>query len=415
MRNPKPRILAFATKGTLTNEELRLRELLSGEPAEFVEFDKSAKRRSFIHLVKTIFRESPDLLVMEGTGIAGGIACLLARLTGRARFVVSSGDAVGPFVAAHSMLAGPLFAVYERLLCRLCDGFIGWTPYLAGRALTFGAPRAMTACGWAPAPLYPHQAAEARREVRATLGIPADAIVFGIAGALNWNSRRRYCYGLELVEAIKRTTRQDVAVLIIGGGSGLERLRQLAGDRARERAGEQARERAGDRRADQDGRTVFFTGMVKDDEVSRYLAAMDVASLPQSRDGVGNFRFTTKISEYAAAGLPIVTGRLPLAYDLDDGSMYRLPGHSPWSGDYTSAMASLMQRITAESLAGAKALVQRQRAEFDPGMQVARVSRFIRDILEELQPSAGEAETFEGTAIEQAPMHHANPDVARIA
>ena len=80
--------------------------------------------------------------------------------------------------------------------------------------------------------------------------------------------------------------------------------------------------------------------------MSRYLAAMDFASLPQSRDGVGMFRYTTKISEYAAAGLPIVTGRLPLAYDLDDGTMIRLPGFAPWSPQYIAAMADLMNEVT---------------------------------------------------------------------
>jgi glycosyltransferase involved in cell wall biosynthesis len=389
------RILAFATKGSLTNEEMRMRELLSGEGAEFIEFDKTAKRKSCIHLIKTIFRERPDLLVMEGTGIAGGIACLLARVAGRSRYVVSSGDAVGPYVAAHSMLAGPIFALYERILCRFCDGFIGWTPYLAGRALTFGAPRAMTACGWAPAPLDPASAAIAREEVRKSLGIPRNAIVFGIAGALNWNPRRRYCYGQELVESINRTKRGDVAVLIVGGGSGLERLRYLAGDRV--------------------GHSVFFTGMVKMDEVSRYLAAMDVASLPQSRDGVGNFRYTTKISEYAAAGLPIVTGRLPLAYDLDDGSMWRLPGRAPWGEEYVATMALLMERLTAGALAQAKGLVVRERSEFDVALQVGRVGRFIRDILEESGLGQGGRESLVLNHDEETPELDANTNMANIA
>ena len=47
-----------------------------------------------------------------------------------------------------------------------------------------------------------------------------------------------------------------------------------------------------------------------------HLAAFDLASLPQSVDGVGSFRYTTKLSEYLAAGLPIVTGQIPAAYDL---------------------------------------------------------------------------------------------------
>ena len=62
---------------------------------------------------------------------------------------------------------------------------------------------------------------------------------------------------------------------------------------------------------------------------------MDVASLPQSVDGVGSFRYTTKLSEYLAARLPVVTGEIPLAFDLDDGWMWRLPGDAPWEERYS--------------------------------------------------------------------------------
>jgi len=271
---------------------------------------------------------------------------------------------VGPFVGAHSALAGPVFAVYERLLCRLSDGFIGWTPYLTGRALTFGAPRAATACGFAPMPVVQEAVPATHIAIRQQLGISQSAIVFGIAGALVWNPRRGYCYGQELVQAICKTSRTDVCVLVVGGGTGLEQLKKIAGDRV--------------------GKTVFFTDMVPGLEVWKYLAAMDVASLPQSRDGVGMFRYTTKISEYAALGLPIVTGRLPLAYDLDDGSMWRLPGHAPWSDEYVSAMTALMDQLSPEELAIAKAKVDRIRPEFDQAMQVDRITRFINDLLREL-------------------------------
>jgi glycosyltransferase involved in cell wall biosynthesis len=353
-----PRILALATKGTNTNEEDRLRLLLSKTTARFLAFDKTAKRKSFQTVLQTVFRDRPDLLVMEGTGLAGGLVCLLARIFARTRYVISSGDAVGPFVAAHSLLAGPIFAIYERLLCRFSDGFIGWTPYLTGRALTFGAPRAITACGFAPVPLDESKAADARHQIREKLGIPTNAVVFGIAGALGWNPRRRYCYGLELLQAIQSCQRDDICLLIVGGGDGLDRLKKLAGDRI--------------------NKTISFTGQVPGTEVSKYLAAMDFASLPQSRDGVGMFRYTTKISEYAAAGLPIVTGRLPLAYDLDDGTIIRLPGHAPWSPQYIAAMTELMNNAAVQPK------VYRIREEFDPASQVDRVTRFIEDLLDEL-------------------------------
>ena len=106
-----PKIAAFATKGSHTNDELRLRELLKRFEVEFLPFDKSAKRRSFFRLMSMLSSRKPDLLVMEGTGIGGGIACMLARLLYGTRYVVSSGDAVGPFIGAHHRLVGPVFAI----------------------------------------------------------------------------------------------------------------------------------------------------------------------------------------------------------------------------------------------------------------------------------------------------------------
>ncbi len=140
MLSGRPKILALATKGTGTNEEDRLRTLMSALDVEFVRFDKSKKRKSAVEFLKMLWRERPDLVVMEGTGVAGGLPILLARILLGTRFVVSSGDAVAPFVAAIRPVLGPAFAIYERMLCRLSSGFIGWTPYLAGRALTLGAP-----------------------------------------------------------------------------------------------------------------------------------------------------------------------------------------------------------------------------------------------------------------------------------
>ena len=94
----------------------------------------------FRRLLLEMWRIRPDLVVMEGTGLAGGAALILARAVFGQRYLVSSGDAVGPWVGTRSRLLGPVFGLYERVLCRLAAGFIGWTPYLVGRALTFGTP-----------------------------------------------------------------------------------------------------------------------------------------------------------------------------------------------------------------------------------------------------------------------------------
>jgi len=356
-------IWAFATKGTDTNEERRLRTLLSGVETEFITFDKSKKLGSFKHLIRSFSQSRKRLIVMEGTGIAGGIACLIARILWGHRYVVSSGDAVGPFVGSHSRLAGPIFAVYERILCRMASGYIGWTPYLVGRALTFGVGRAMTASGWVLGDDVKNM--DTRTNIRTHWNVPPEAIVFGIAGAIVWSKRRKYCYGLELVRAIRRVKRRDVVVVIIGNGSGIPHLEAEAGDSL--------------------GTKVFLPGAVPLDCVMENLRAMDVGSLPQSTDGVGAFRYTTKISEYAQAQLPVVTNQIPAAYDLDHGQIWRLPGSSPWDTKFEEAMVALMENITQDAIRSARSAYENYSDQtFCKSTQVERTGHFLLELVAHL-------------------------------
>jgi glycosyltransferase involved in cell wall biosynthesis len=355
VNGPSPRVVCFATQGTGHGDERRILDLLGGVGATALPFERRRKARSAWRVLRGLLSDRPDLVVIEGTGIAGGLAVMLARLAARVPYVVSSGDAVGPYVGLRSRCLAPAAAAYERLLCRLSAGFIGWSPYLVGRALTLGAPRAMTAAGWS-APARP----EERRARREELGIAADAIVFGLVGSLEWNPRHGYCYGLELVRAVLDAERSEVCALIVGDGSGLEKLREVAGAEL--------------------GRRVLLPGRVPHDQVAGYLAALDAASLPQSVDAVGSFRYTTKISEYLGAGLPVVTGQIPLAYDLDGGWVWRLAGEAPWDPRYVAELAELMRTVTAGELEERRRAVPTALPEFDRARQRRAVGEFVIDV-----------------------------------
>ena len=353
-----PDILCFATKGAGSNEEERISLLLDPLHPRVWPFQRAHRTRMALFLLRELRRSRPDLVVMEGVGVAGGVPLLAARLAWNVPYVVSSGDAVAPFVAMKSRLLLPLALAYECVLYRLSAGFIGWTPYLTGRALTLGSRHAVTAENW---PLH-QRCDKTRAEVRARLGLPADVIVFGLVGALVWVRSRGYGYGLDLVRALRRTRRDDVAVVIVGDGSGRERLEEAAGDEL--------------------GRRVLITGEVRGPEVPAYLSAFDVASLPQSVDSVGAFRYTTKLSEYVAAGLPVVTSRVPLAYDLDDGWLWRLPGSAPWDEPYLEALARMMETVTEEDIASRRAKVPVGTRLFDGARQQSRIAAFVSELLE---------------------------------
>ncbi len=359
------KILAFATQGTGGDDETRLRILLSNMPAEFFAFDRNKKLASGRRLLRQIIRQRPDLVVMEGSGIAGGLAVLWGRIFRRLPYVISSGDAIGPFVGTHRPMLGPLFGIYERWLYRWCAGFIGWSPYLVGRALSSGAPRGMTAPGWAP--FVPESAAldNARRRIRRSLHIADSTVVFGIAGSLTLNKRVNYCYGMELVRAAAGVEQADIAVLIVGDGAGKATMETLAGDKL--------------------NKSIFLPGRVPRDQVPDMLAAMDVVSLPQSLDLVGTLRYTTKISEYMAVRKPVVTGRIPLAYDLDEGWLWRLPGSAPWDSVYIAALSRLMETISMEEILAKTRAIPNADILFNRAAQVDRVTNFLNEILADLK------------------------------
>ena len=394
-------VLCFSSLGHDHLTGRRVRELLQPLAPVVYPFDRRRRLRSTLGLFAAVRRGGARLIVMEGTGVAPGLALIAIDALLEVPYVVCSGDAVGPYLGIRSRALGLLGGAYERLLYRRSAGFVGWTPYLVGRALTFGAPRAMSAPGWAredplgeshkdlhekphgetrerererererarerePA----HAEADARERdrtraaIRRRLEIAPQAIVVGLMGALNWNERIGYVYGAELVRAVRRLERRDVVACILGEGSGLERLRELAGEDL--------------------GRRVLLPGRVAPERVADYLAACDLASLSQSVDRVGAFRYTTKLSEYLAAGLPVLSAQTPLAYDLDGECFWRLPGEAPWSEDYLNALVTLLGALTPVEIARKRAAVSAREGErpFDKAAQQRRMTAFVEDLL----------------------------------
>jgi hypothetical protein len=357
----KRRILGCASQGSGSNDEARLRALLREFDAEFVVFDRGRKIESFFSCMRRMARGDFDLFVLEGVGAAAGIAAIVGHLVFRRNYIISSGDAVAPYLRMRYPFGTPIFGIYEALLYKCCVGFIGWTPYLVGRALTLGAKRGVSIPGWAPYISDPSELLRKRSQIRQRLGIPPDAVVFGLVGSLNWSKREKYCYGSELVRAASKVSGRAY-VLVVGDGSGLPYLKELAGNAL--------------------GQTIFLPGRISRDAVPEYLSAMDVGSLPQSVDGVGNFRFTTKIAEYRDVSLPFVTTQIPMAYDLDRGDVWRLPG-DPWSSEFISAVAELMEKLTLEEVAAHK-IAPGLSPEFDREAQIRRVTAFLEDALASL-------------------------------
>jgi glycosyltransferase involved in cell wall biosynthesis len=132
--------------------------------------------------------------------------------------------------------------------------------------------------------------AESAARVRASHGIPQDAVVAGFSGIL------RPWHGVDLMlRAIAgvRTAGAPVHGLIVGDGPSLQELQRLAAE-----LGIAAH--------------VTFTGRVAHDEMPRQCAAFDIGISPRATF----YASPMKVPEYMATGVAVIAPRMPNLTDL---------------------------------------------------------------------------------------------------
>jgi len=129
-----------------------------------------------------------------------------------------------------------------------------------------------------------------------------DALVIGVLGSSGWNERLQTCYGWEMLDALHRLGDSPIKALMIGGGSGIRKLKGKAralGLRDR----------------------ITFVGHVPYAELPSYLNAMDVCLSKQTNDVVGQVRTTGKLPLYMACGKYVLATRVGEAAHLLPDSM----------------------------------------------------------------------------------------------
>lgn len=357
-------ILGIVTGGP--GDARRMRTLAAGLPHEMhlVEVDRSRPRReSAAQIRSALVSRRWSLAILEGTGIAGGLNLIRAAREGRASYIVSSGDPIGGFFrTVRGRAVGAAFERYERALYRASAGFVGWSPYLTGMALKMGAPRGVTVEGGVDLRAYGVPSVEERAAARAALGIPSDHLVLGVVGSLTWTSRQQYCYGLELVEALRRLRRQDVTVLIVGDGDGRAQLEERIPTHLRDRA--------------------VLTGRVAAEKVPSLLHAFDVGFVTQTLDGLGSYRLTTKLPEYMAAGVPVAMSPVPGYFDYVGDAGWALPEGHPASSRYHDRLAEWIDGLTRPEVEERRTPARRAAEErFDYERLSRRFAAFVTHVM----------------------------------
>ena len=360
-------VLCLSTAGTSSMDGRRMRRLCAGLDAEVVfhEVNRSTSRREAMAVISRLLAERPwDLVYLEGTGVAGGLPLIRAARRGQ-RFIVSSGDPIGGFFrVTRGTVPGWMFGAYERRLYRAGTAFVGWTPYLTGAALQLGARRALTVEGGVDLARFRPLPPEERAEARTRFGLPAGHLVCGVVGSLAWAPRQKYCYGLELVETLRRLGRRDVSVLIVGDGDGRARLEAAVPAELRDR--------------------VIFTGRLPEAEVVAAMNALDVGFVTQSLDELGSYRLTTKLPEYLACGVPVAMSPIPGFYDYAQEAGWALPARHPASADFHAACAVWLDALRPEQIAEKARHARRIAVErFDYARLSAKFCSFVESLLME--------------------------------
>jgi glycosyltransferase involved in cell wall biosynthesis len=357
-------ILCVNTGGVGDLHGLRMRRLAAylGEPVTLYDLDRDARKAAFKDLNSLIQSRPWKLIYQESTGIAGGLNMILAARKRGQRYIFSSGDPVeGFFRTTKGEAFGRAFGVYERQLFKYCAGFIGWTPYLTGRAIELGAKRTVTIEGAVDLRLFQRLSENERREIKNSYGISPDDMVCGVVGSLKWTERQSYCYGLELVEAARRVKRKDVSFLIVGDGDGKARLQERVPEALRHK--------------------IIFTGRVPEKEVARAMNAMDIGFITQTLDSLGSYRLTTKMPEYLASGLPIAMSPIPGYFDYVGKAGWPLPPLHPASSRFYEELALWIDTLTWEEIQERQKYCASAAAAFDYEVVGPRFASFVHNIL----------------------------------
>jgi hypothetical protein len=363
----KKHILCINTAGAGAgaSDGTRLREMAGVLQPVFettvIDIDRSS-RKAAMRQAQQLLQTRYDLVYMESTSIAVGIPLIQAAGRGQ-KFIVSSGDPVrGFFATTQGPLHGAVFGLYEKALYKACAGFIGWTPYLTGRALEMGAPRGATIEGSVNTNLFTPPSLQERQTVRERLGIPPHHLVCGVVGSLKWSGRLGYCYGLELVETLKHLKRPDITMVIVGDGNGREELERRVPEHLKSR--------------------IIFTGRVPATEVPALMSALDIGFITQTLDQLGNYRLTTKLPEYLACGVPVAMSPIPGYYDYAMDAGWALPACDPFSERFYQECAAWLETLTPEMIA-TQAASARSIAlnRFDYKVTLPRFVQFVLDML----------------------------------
>lgn len=285
--------------------------------------DDSRKASSMIGFCKAALQSSPDIVYVEKMGYAGVAAALVAKALRGSKMILSNGDAVYAFAKSHySRPKALLMGLMEWTAQKAADAIIAWGFFLKALLERQGYENVFWIPGGVDTLLFrPMDVSELRRQ----MGLDG-VLTVGVVGTISWNRKRRFCYGLEVLEALKLLRNQPVCGIIVGTGDGLPTLKQKANEYGI---------------ADK----VLFTGWIDHNVLPQYVNLIDVCLSTQSNDLVGQVRITAKVPEYLACGRYIIATDVGGAREFVRDAGYLIPCSGLAEKDYITKVADHLSTI----------------------------------------------------------------------
>jgi glycosyltransferase involved in cell wall biosynthesis len=249
---------------------------------------------------------------------------------------------------------GPVETFFEEAFRGFPDGMTALGDPLYQRALQHGAaPERVIELGQGSDldGIRPMDLVEARRQV----GLPEDGVTLGYLGVLRY---KNLPFLLDIVEAVRRRSGQDVKLLLIGN-------HKVDLTPAWERGGRDY---------------IVETGWLTYEQVAAYLSASDVLLLPLLDTIANNKIWPSKLNDYLAAGRPIVSTQMLV---LEELWRRHSPGLLAGNDDADLFADAVLTMLTQPALRRHFGVNARRAAEqdYDWATLAAKLERFYEKVL----------------------------------
>ncbi len=313
----------------------------------------------FVFLVRT----RPAVSYVFDMSYSGVMAAALYKLLFRNRLVIETGDAIYELARASGMrgrLGLFLTWVLEEFSLRYADRIVVRGTFHQRHLAARGIASEVIQDGVVTRQFAPQDV----KVFRCESGLN-DVLTVGLVGSSVWSERLQWCYGMELVEAIRLLGDLPVTGVMIGNGSGIERLRAKCREYGIE-----------DR--------VKFRGYVPYDQLPGQLNVIDVCLSTQTNNLAGQVRTTGKLPLYLA------NGRFVLASNVGEAALV-LPAEmlveydGDWDRLYPQRLAERIRELIdqPERLQCSAASVELARRHFEYDLLAERLDGILANVMRE--------------------------------